>query len=273
MFRRLFASPRALLAIMVCLVVLSSVTVVTATAASQPRSPIATLSTAMPVTTATTQVTATQAVPAVGTAVVPPTSPPTTAKPEVPVFESAVTPIDEVLEQQMLDNEIWRSGAPVALDELRVIRVSHWDFDGRVQTGRVVVNRAWAVRPTTVFRALFEARFPIRRMDPVDSLGQNGDGMVASDNTESFQARTVNGGWSMHARGLAVDINPAENPWVRGRSVIPAAGAAFTDRSVDAPGLVRADSVVVRAFEAIGWKWGGEWNSSKDYMHFSSNGH
>jgi hypothetical protein len=206
-------------------------------------------------------------------------SPPTTVPrlqvkgaPVAAVFVSSIMQIDEGLRKQLLENKIWTAGAPVSLDQLRVLQISYWNFEGQIQTGRLIVNQAWAVRLSTVFKALFQARFPMRRMDPLAAAVTAGAAAV-SDNTRSFQSRRVNGRWSMHAYGLAVDINPAENPWVRGASVIPTAGARFADRSVEGPGLVKPGSVVVKAFKAIGWTWGGTWNSSKDYMHFSSNGH
>jgi hypothetical protein len=196
----------------------------------------------------------------------------TTQKPQPARFQWSVATIDDALKQAMTESGVWRSGAPVSLGDLRVLRVSFWDFNGKVQSGQLVVNQAWAKQLAGVFRTLFDARFPIRGMDPTRPAGVTGT-LDQADNTRSFQARRVNGGWSMHAYGQAVDINPAENPWMHGGSVTPGVGAAFKDRSLDAPGLVKPNSIVVRAFKAIGWTWGGTWSSSKDYMHFSSNGH
>ncbi len=187
-------------------------------------------------------------------------------------FQSSASAIGERLKKKMTDEKMWYPGAPVTLDDLREVEVRYWDFNGVARTGQIVISKAWAAKIQGVFKILFDAHFPIRGMDagqPVDNEGS----IAVADNTRSFQARGVNGGWSMHAYGLAVDINPAENPWVKGTSVTPAAGARYVDRSVSAPGVVTADGLVVRAFKSIGWKWGGDWKGSKDYMHFSSNGH
>jgi poly-gamma-glutamate synthesis protein (capsule biosynthesis protein) len=202
------------------------------------------------------------------------TLPATTTTTQAPVFKSSVSKIDEGLKKEMVEYGIWRAGAPVALKDLRIIRLTHWDFDGKIQTGSIIVNQAWATQITKVFKTLFDAHFPIRRMDALDKARRTSEGIGAYDNTEGFQARTVNGGWSMHAYGLAVDINPAENPWVRsGKTPVPSLGAKFADRSLDAKGMVgRSNCVVKKAFAAIGWKWGGDWRSSKDYMHFSATG-
>lgn len=198
----------------------------------------------------------------------------TTATTTAPHFESSIGPIDDELKSELVSSERWRPDCPVSLEELRVITVSYWDFDGRSQTGRLIVNQAWAAQLCGVFQELFAARFPIRRMDPIDRLGLTGQGLLASDNTMSYNGRRIRGGdsWSMHAYGLAVDINPVENPYITKSGVTPALGADFVDRAKEAPGMIDETSVVVRAFAAIGWRWGGDWKTVKDYMHFSSNG-
>jgi len=195
----------------------------------------------------------------------------TTAEPH---FESSVEPVGGMLAYEIIASRMWRPDCPITLDELRVISVTYWDFDGRARTGRLVVNRAWADKLCGVFRELFDARFPIRRMDPVDWLGANGHGLTASDNTMGYNGRRMRGSdsWSMHAYGLAIDINPVENPYIKKGSVTPPLGAGFAYRAMGGQGMVTDPGVVVQAFKSIGWKWGGDWKTVKDYMHFSSNG-
>jgi poly-gamma-glutamate synthesis protein (capsule biosynthesis protein) len=96
---------------------------------------------------------------------------------------------------------------------------------------------------------------------------------MAADNTSAFNCRTRTGGteWSEHAYGRAIDLNPVENPYVLGDHVAPLAGRAFTDR-LAAPGVILAGDVVVRAFAAVGWTWGGTWDRPVDYQHFSVSG-
>ena len=125
-----------------------------------------------------------------------------------------------------------------------------------------------------VFRALFETRFPIERMELVDVYGADDDRSMAANNTSAFNCRTVEGSssWSEHAFGRAIDINPIQNPAVDGSEVSPPGGSRFLDRSRRAKGLIWANDQVVRAFAAIGWGWGGYWTSFKDYQHFSATG-
>lgn len=168
----------------------------------------------------------------------------------------------------------WRPGCPVPLSQLRYLRLSHLGFDGREHLGELVVHVDAVVPVIAAFRALWNERFPIARMQLVDDFGGNDDASMAADNTSAFNCRTVagTGRWSEHAYGRAVDINPIENPWVSGGSVSPPAGASFAFRSVVRPGMFLSGSPAVRAFTDLGWGWGGYWGSSKDYQHFSASG-
>nr|WP_242545780.1 M15 family metallopeptidase [Amycolatopsis sp. MtRt-6] len=78
--------------------------------------------------------------------------------------------------------------------------------------------------------------------------------------------------WSAHASGLAVDVNPFCNPYTRGDLVLPELASAYVDRSRKRPGMVLAGDATVRAFAAIGWRWGGNWRSPTDRMHFTATG-
>jgi hypothetical protein len=186
-----------------------------------------------------------------------------------PPFRSSVSPVrwDEL-------RWSYRAGCPVPPAQLRTVRVSHWGFDGKVREGALVVNRSVAPALVQVFRRLYAARFPIRELSPVSKYRGDDDRSMAADNTSGFNCRRVSPGgpWSMHAYGLALDVNPVENPYVvRGR-VSPPAGRAHLDRSRYRPGYAVDGGVLVRAFASAGWKWGGRWTSSKDYQHFSTNG-
>jgi poly-gamma-glutamate synthesis protein (capsule biosynthesis protein) len=172
-----------------------------------------------------------------------------------------------------------RAGCPVPLSDLRYLRLPYVGFDGEVRRGEMVVAARHAEDVVQVFEQLFEARFPIRRMVLVDEYGGDDDRSMAANNTSAYNCRPVAGTdrWSEHAYGGAIDINPVQNPYVTGSSYVPEEGAAYVDvaRGPGArpePGVIVADGVVVRAFDRIGWEWGGTWTSSKDYQHFSAGG-
>ncbi len=199
----------------------------------------------------------------------------TTTVPTVPHFTFSIEEISGALKTRMLASGSWKAGDPITFSELRLIAVSYWGFDDKPHTGKLVVNAQWATKLCTVFQKLYDARFPIHRMNIIDDYGASDRRSMNADNTSSYNGRWRGGTtdvWSMHAYGLAIDINTVENPWVYKSGVSPEAGRAYTNRSLTAKGMIHAGDVVVRAFASIGWKWGGSWSSSKDYQHFSSNG-
>lgn len=170
----------------------------------------------------------------------------------------------------------WRAGCPVPISRLRLLTVRHYGFDGAVREGELVVHQDQTRNLTTVFRALFVARFPIERMELVDRYGSDDDRSMAANNTSAFNCRASTdrpGVWSQHAYGRAIDINPVQNPYVvSARDVRPPAGRAYVDRWRRRMGMIHADDVVVRAFAAVGWGWGGNFRSAKDPQHFSAGG-
>jgi peptidoglycan/xylan/chitin deacetylase (PgdA/CDA1 family) len=176
--------------------------------------------------------------------------------------------------QSWMRGRTWRPGCPVPLSALRELRLRYWGFDGAVHAGLLIVN-AQAVGPlVAAFRQLFDSAFPIRKMLAVDAFGGDDERSMRADNTSVFNCRLVPGThvWSQHAYGLAVDINPFENPEVHGGVVDPPAAWRNADRSRGVRGMIVHGGINWRAFQAIGWPWGGDWNSPKDYMHFSKNG-
>jgi hypothetical protein len=170
----------------------------------------------------------------------------------------------------------WHAGCPVAPARLRRLGLTYWGFDGRAHTGTLVVN-ARAVAPLTrVFSRLYAARFPIRRMRPIDAYGGSDERSLDADNTAAFNCRyAVASGpkrWSVHAYGLAIDVNPVENPYLEGGRVHPRAGRAYLDRSRYRRGMAVRGGLLVNAFATVGWPWGGRWTGSPDYQHFSATG-
>ncbi len=168
----------------------------------------------------------------------------------------------------------WRPGCPVHLRDLRLLTLSHWRFDGKVRTGRLIVHADIAREMVDVFRALYRARFPIRRLVPVDAYGASDFRSIEADNTSAFNCRYVEGTtrWSEHAYGRAIDVNPIENPYVSGGRTSHPASVPYLDRSRRRPGMAYEGGTLVRAFDAIGWGWGGRWSPVKDYQHFSASG-
>lgn len=195
------------------------------------------------------------------------------AQADDPAYASSVSRIDADLAERMRRSH--RPGCPVPLADLRYLRMTHRDLDGRARSGEMVVHRRYARDVTEAFGRLYAAGWPIARMRLVDDYRADDDLSMAANNTSGFNCRRVAGqtNWSQHAYGAAIDLNPVQNPYVRpGAAVAPPAGRRFAgiDRSRSAPyrpGVIRNDDLVVKAFARMGWEWGGYWASSKDYQH------
>ncbi len=176
--------------------------------------------------------------------------------------------------RDVLRRSTWGPGCPVDKSDLAYVTVSFWGFDERPHTGELLLNRSVALEVVTVFRALYRERWPLEEMRitrkreldaPPTGDGNNTGGFVCRASRSTTQ-------WSEHAYGLAIDVNPFHNPYVRGDVVLPELALAYANREWRRPGMIRRGDVVTKAFARIGWGWGGDWESSKDWMHFSKSG-
>ena len=186
-------------------------------------------------------------------------------------FHATVGPVSPAIQRR----STWSADCPVALSDLRYLTVGFRGFDGRPHTGELIVHRTVARDVVAVFGRLFAAGFPIERMrvtSPAEvTAPPTGDG----NTTAAFVCRPIRGRttWSAHAYGLAIDVNPFQNPYTSGKRVLPELATAYLDRGRHLPGMITADGPVAAAFRSIGWTWGGGWSSPTDLMHFSSTGH
>jgi hypothetical protein len=165
----------------------------------------------------------------------------------------------------------------VPLADLRRLRIGYFGFDRRARVGEMIVHADAVDAVHRAFEALFRARFPIRRMRLVDDYGASDYASIEADNTSAFNCRRATGSsrFSEHAYGRAVDVNPIENPYVYpDGTTVHKASRPYLDRSRHRPGMAFHGGVLVRAFERVGWGWGGDWQppSAKDYQHFSATG-
>jgi hypothetical protein len=174
----------------------------------------------------------------------------------------------------VLARSTWASGCPVAARDLSWVRLTFRGFDGARHTGELLVNRSVAPDLVQVFHDLYDARFPFEEMRITAKSEQTAAPTGDGNDTGAFNCRPVRGAteYSQHAYGLAVDVNPFQNPYVKGDLVLPELAGAYRDRSWRRPGMVLPGGPVARAFARIGWGWGGSWQSLKDFQHFSANG-
>jgi hypothetical protein len=208
-----------------------------------------------------------------------PTAPSPTPEPRRAHLFGRIRSISPALAIEMTGTT-WEPGCPVALEDLRLLRFNYLGFDGEIHRGPLVVHASVAKDVLGVFGQLFDAGFPLKHVALARRWRPNAPTDTTRSVTAAFNCRpalnpdgTPGGSWSEHAYGLAVDVNPLQNPYVaEDGSVLRPAAQAYVDRSQGLPGMIHAGDMVVRAFAAIGWEWGGDWDGKKDYMHFSLRG-
>lgn len=163
----------------------------------------------------------------------------------------------------------------VPYEELRYVKVLYWGFDDESHQGELIVNKAIAEDVVEIFKELYELKYPIEQMILVDEYNADDNASMAADNTSSFNYREVDNGsgsLSLHSYGLAIDINPRYNPYVRKvgdkRVVSPDNGSEYADRTLDCPYYINKGDACYQAFTERGFTWGGDWKNTKDYQHF-----
>ncbi|MDD5130163.1 MAG: M15 family metallopeptidase [Candidatus Omnitrophica bacterium] len=186
----------------------------------------------------------------------------------------AILPQGPIIDSNITLSEALKKYAPPGFKEKQgLVEVEYYSFDGKIHKGQLVIDKRLIEDIREVFRVALENKFPIASVIPISSerFLKNGkwnedNQSMRANNTSGFNYRTVTGGktLSKHAYGFAIDINPVQNPYIKGDVVLPA-GAVY---DISRPGTLRYDSPVVKCFIRLGWTWGGNWKSLKDYQHF-----
>lgn len=194
------------------------------------------------------------------------------------VTQTTSKPIPDDVWQDM-QGKSWHADLPCpAREKLVLLTVPFIGFDGQAKTGQLIVAKAHADSVAAAMDRAFESgTFRIERMDLVDKFGGDDDASMAANNTSAFNCRFVGGTTTLsaHALGIAIDINPIQNPFVKNSNTFPPAGKDFDEpheRRSSVTGIILEGDVITKAFEDQGWVWGGTWTSKKDYQHFSQNG-
>lgn len=160
--------------------------------------------------------------------------------------------------------------AAIALADLRYVHVLHVDAEGKAHEGELIVNRAIADDIVEIFRELYKQSYPIEKMRLVDDYDADDERSMNDNNTSAFNYRLISGTnrLSRHAQGLAVDVNPLYNPYVKNDTVLPADAAVYADRTQDFPYKIIEGDLCWTLFTERGFTWGGSWSTLKDYQHF-----
>lgn len=170
--------------------------------------------------------------------------------------------------------ETYRPGCPVQPADLRYLTLTFRGFDGKAHTGELVVAASAVSATTGAFRELFGLGVPLEEMRLPTTADLDAPPTGDGDNTAAYICRAARGQkrFSAHAYGVAVDVNPFHNPYVKGDLVLPELASAYVDRTDVRPGMLLRGSAAVRAFTSRGFTWGGDFRRPKDYQHFSLTG-
>jgi peptidoglycan LD-endopeptidase CwlK len=152
------------------------------------------------------------------------------------------------------------------INQITLIDVEYYSFDNKLHKGQILLNKKAVKDIKNIFEFIKSSHFPIAKVIPVVKYNWSDQASMEDNNTSVFNYRKVKGYnvLSPHSYGLAIDINPLQNPHIKGKTSQPI-NAKY---DLKEPGTIVRDSKIVSEFRKRGWQWGGLWRSSKDYQHF-----
>ncbi len=192
-----------------------------------------------------------------------------------PSFESYI--IDDSLFERIY-NISFKDNRYISRHDLRYLSITHIGFDQKPHPGEIICNKIIADDLLSIFKELYDARYEIERVHLIDEYMADDKLSMAHNNSSCFNFRTIAGTdrLSRHALGMAIDINPLYNPYVRQEAgavlfVDPPEGKDFASRSRLFPHKIDHDDFCYRLFTSHGFNWGGDWINYQDYQHFEKN--
>lgn len=188
-------------------------------------------------------------------------------------FNSAILP-DYIKEKIM--GVSYKENPDISLDDLRYVRIIHYDFHGQIQEGELIVNQKIAYATMKVFYQLYKWEYPIESVRLVDDYDGDDELSMEANNSSAFNYRKIQGtsNLSNHALGLAIDINPRINPYVRQDGFYPTNSEEYLERDPKKckgehrDKMIHKNDMAYKIFRRNGFSWGGDWTDSKDYQHF-----
>lgn len=168
----------------------------------------------------------------------------------------------------------FHENSDISISDLVYIPLLHFGFDRHVHKGEIICNKLISDRMISVFKVLYNKRYQIESIRLIDDFNGSDEDSMRANNTSAFNYREItNGGrLSYHALGLAIDINPLYNPYVKGiegkRIILPSESSPYVDRAKRFPHKITHKDSSYLAFKEYGFSWGGDWESIKDYQHF-----
>lgn len=181
--------------------------------------------------------------------------------------------IDDALFKRIYGKS-YKEDCTIPVSQLRYIKVLHCTLNGEIHIGEIICNQLIATDLVSIFKNLYKANYPIERMVLIDNYNANDQLSMVDNNSSGFNFRFISGTTKLsnHSLGLAIDINPLYNPYVKtidGKLVVePEEGIDYIDRGKDFPYKIDPNDLCYKEFTSHGFEWGGNWKTRKDYQHF-----
>lgn len=168
----------------------------------------------------------------------------------------------------------YKANCSIPLKELCYIKLLHYDLNGNIRIGEIICNKAIETDIINIFKELYNAKYPIEKVILIDEYNAYDETSMRDNNSSCFNYREITGGGklSKHALGLAIDINPLYNPYVKEFPdhihVEPQNALPYVDREKNFPYKIDTTDLCYKLFIQHGFEWGGDWETIKDYQHF-----
>ena len=186
-------------------------------------------------------------------------------------MEFTINDITSAQQSAMINSGVWKAECPVNISRLKMLHIGHYNFDGQIQLGKMVVLDSIAKPVLNIFQELLTLKFSIHLMLPMEAYSGSDELSMQANNSSCFNFRNIAGSdkLSLHSYGLALDVNPIQNPYIINKGtvseVLPHQGVDFLNRADKRPGMIEE---MVPIFIKHGFtEWGGNWDAP-DYHHF-----
>lgn len=156
----------------------------------------------------------------------------------------------------------------ILVDDIVSLDVTFFDFNGIEKSGIIEVHKSIEQDIRDVFNLIYKLQFPIHSAQPVSRFNFDDDISMQANNTSAYNFRTVAldpTRVSNHGYGLAIDINPVQNPYIKEEVILPPTSIY----NVHTPGTLNKEHPIVVFMKDRGFIWGGDWDKPYlDYQHF-----
>ncbi len=193
--------------------------------------------------------------------------------------------LDNSQKQELIKKNIWNEACPVGINRLNILNISYYDFEGKFHNdGKMIVLDVVADYVLEIFKELYKYKFPIQKINLINIYDGDDELSMENNNTVAFNCRKISNSdkISIHAYGLAIDVNPELNPFLvtsfeEGKNSIPVSppkGMLYVNRTNIRAGMVETilnenNETVIDIFAKNGFSiWGGKWNDPIDLHHF-----